>query len=138
MAGELNGTKVLIKKNGTTIVGQVDGTVTFGGTPIDISNKSNSDFTTYIDGELSQKQCVISGSIVYNTEAAYQAMKLDSDTGVQDTYTCEYDNGGTTDEVVTGAFVPHGIADSIPMGDKVTSSFTLSSSGAYTRTPYAA
>ena len=45
MAGEINGTKVLIKKDGSTIVGQMEATVTFNGTPIDISNKSYQGYT---------------------------------------------------------------------------------------------
>jgi len=138
MAGELNGTKVLIAKDGGDIVGQMEATITYGGTPIETSNKSNNDFVTYMDGELATKQCVISGTITYNNNAVYLDMKADSDTGTQDTYTATYAVGDTTDEVVTGVFVPSGITDSASPGERVTTAFTLSSSGSYTRTPYAA
>ena len=135
MAGEINGTDIIIQKTATptAIVGQMEATMTMNGTPIDISNKSFGDFVTYLDGEVSSQQVVFSGSIVYNTDVNYEAMKAEAFTGTQDDYTITYPSG----ESYTAKFVPSGISDALPHGDKVTTSFTLSSSGAVTRTPAA-
>ena len=108
-------------------------TMTIGGTPIDISNKSYGDFITYLDAELAQKQIVISGSIVYNDDAVYQATRADALTGTQDDYTITYPNG----ETFTAKFVPTGMSDALPHGDKVTTSITMLSSGSFTHTPAA-
>lgn len=129
MAGELNGTKVLIKKNGTTIVGQMEATVTFGGTPIDITNKSTNDWITLLNNNLAGKQLTVAGSIIYNSDTQYKAIRVAAQTGSQDTYTVEYNAGNATDEEFTATMVPTGLSDALPMGDKVTTSITFLSSG---------
>lgn len=134
MSGEINGTKVLIKKDGTTIVGQMEATVTFNGTPIDISNKSQGDWVTLLDGELAGKQLQISGTLVYNNDTVYRQVRADALTGTQDTYTVEYTSDAATDEQFSASFVPNGLSDALPMGDKVTTSITLLSSGTVTHT----
>ena len=93
MAGEINGTKVLIKKDGQTIVGQMEATLTFGGTPIDITNKSTNDWVTLLNNNLSGKQLTIAGTIIYNDNAAYKAIRTAAQTGNQDTYTVFYNAG---------------------------------------------
>ena len=40
MAGEINGTNIVLVNGTGEIVGQMEGTLTFNGSPIDISNKS--------------------------------------------------------------------------------------------------
>ena len=135
LAGAVNGTKVLVQKNGSEIIGQAEFTVTFGGQPIDVSNKSSQDWVCLMDGELSSKQWVFSGSILYNSDATYRAMRDDVESGTQDTYTLTYVSDATTDESLTGTFLPNGLSDAIPMGDKITTSITISSSGTVTRTP---
>ena len=134
MAGEINGTKVLIKKDGSSIVGQMEATVTFNGTPIDISNKSQGDWVTLLDGELAGKQLQISGTLVYNNDTVYRAVRADALTGTQDTYTVEYTSDAVTDEQFSALFVPNGLSDALPMGDKITTSITLLSSGTVTHT----
>ena len=137
MAGEINSTNVIIKKGGSAIVGQMEATVTWGGTPIDISNKSFGDFITLMDSELAGKQIVISGTMVYNSDTVYQQMRQDTITGTQDAYEVEFVSSATTDEKISGQFVPNAMSDSLPHGDKVTTSITLSSSGAFTYTAQA-
>ena len=134
MAGEINGTKVLIRKSGGVIVGQMEATVAFGGTPIDISNKSTQDWVTLMAGELAGKQLTISGTLVYNSDTVYRAVRDDSFTGAQDTYTVTYESSAATDEVFSAQFVPTGLSDALPMGDKVTTSISFNSSGVVTRT----
>ena len=134
MSGEINGTKVLIKKDGSTIIGQMEATVTFNGTPIDISNKSQGDWVTLLDGELAGKQLQISGTLVYNSDTVYRQVRADALAGTQDTYTIEYTSDATTDEAFSATMVPNGLSDALPMGDKVTTSITLLSSGTVTHT----
>jgi hypothetical protein len=49
MTGEINSTQVIISNTGGDIVGQMEATITFNGTPIDISNKSYEDWVTLMD-----------------------------------------------------------------------------------------
>ena len=133
MKGEANGTNVMIQKTSspTEIVGQMECSMAMNGSPIDISNKSNGDFVTYLDDEISSQQITLSGTIVYNNDSQYEAMKAEAFTGTQDDYSITYPNG----ESYNGKFVPSGISDAIPHGDKISTTFTLSSSGTVTRTP---
>ena len=134
MAGEINGTKVLIKKDGQTIVGQMEATLTFGGTPIDITNKSTNDWVTLLNNNLSGKQLTIAGTIIYNDNTSYKAIRTAAQTGNQDTYTVFYNAGLATDEEFSATMVPTGLSDALPMGDKVTTSITFLSSGAVAHT----
>lgn len=131
MAGELNGTKALVMKGVTEIVGQMEMSVAFNGTPIDISNKSQGDWVTLLDGELAGKQLQISGTILYSSDTVYRAVRADALTGAQAAYSVVY---GTTGESFAANFVPNGLSDALPMGDKVSTSITLLSSGVVTHT----
>ena len=133
MAGEINGTNIMIQKGATPvdIFGQMEATLTMNGTPIDISNKSAGDFVLMLDGAVTSQQIVISGTLIYNVSADYEAIMAEAFVGTQDDYLITFTGG----ESYSGKFVPSGISVSIPHGDKVSSSFTLSSSGTVTRTP---
>ena len=135
MAKELNGTAIVLNNTTGEIVGQGDFTHTFGGTPIEIGNKSYGDNVTYLDGELSAKQHVFSGQFTYNNDAQFRKVRADSFTGTHDTYTMTYTGSGVgTDESVTGLFVPTGLSDGIPQGAKVTTDLSFNSSGVVTIT----
>ena len=135
MAGEINGTDIVLKNGTGDIVGQMEGTLTFNGSPIDISNKSFLDNVTLMDGQLSGKQLQFAGSIVYNDDAQYRKVRGDSISGTQDTYTLEYLSNATTNESFAASMVPNGLSDALPHGDKVTTSITWLSSGVITHTP---
>jgi len=135
MAGELNGTAIILNNTTGEIVGQGDFTHTFGGTPIEIGNKSYGDNITYVDGELATKQHVFSGELTYNNDAQFRKVRSDALTGTQDTYTLTYTGSGSaTDESFTGSFVPTGLSDSIPQGAKVSTTISFNSSGVVTHT----
>tara|TARA_R110000803_G_scaffold205699_1_gene272558 strand:- start:37 stop:456 length:420 start_codon:yes stop_codon:yes gene_type:complete len=139
MAGEINGTNIVIQNGTGEIVGQMETTLTMAGTLIDISNKSNGDFITNMAGALAGKQLNFSGTLVYNSNAQYQKVRLDALSGTPDTYTITYPGtGNTTDESFTGLFTPNAMSDTIPYGANVSTSMTFSSSGAYVHTPYVA
>ena len=123
MAGEINGTSCLVQKNGSDIVGQGDFTITFNGQPIDISNKSHGD---------------LSGTITYNTDSVAQAVRNDAVDGTQGAYTFTWTQGSGTSEAISGTFLPSGLSDSAPMGDRVTTSITFLSSGSVNHTEYSA
>ena len=133
MSGELNGTAIILNNTTGEVVGQGDFTHTFGGTPIEIGNKSYGDNVTYLDGELSTKQHIFSGEFTYNDDAQFRKVRADSFSGTQDTYTLTYTGSGlVTDESFTGLFVPTGLSDSIPRGAKVATTLSFNSSGAIT------
>lgn len=135
MANELNGTAIVLNNSTGAIVGQGDFTHTYGGTPIEISNKSYGDFVTYLDGELATKQHIFAGEITYNDDTEFRKVRADALSGTQDTYTLTFTGSGTTPESFTGLFVPTGLSDTIPQGAKVTTSISFNSSGAVTHTP---
>ena len=136
-SGHINGTNVIIANGTGDIVGQMEMTLTYNGTPIESSNKSAGDNVTLLDGELSGKQLQMSGTIVYNDDDQYRKVRADSLVGTQDTYTVTYVSDATTDEVFSALMVPNGLSDALPHGDKVATTITFLSSGAITHTPAA-
>lgn len=134
MAGEINGTNVVITNGTGTVVGQMEASVSFAGTPIDISNKSAGDFVKLLADELAGQQMSISGTFVYNSDTQFRAVRADALTGGQDTYTITYTSDATTDEAFSATMTPTGMSDTIPYGDKVTTSITFLSSGTVTHT----
>ena len=135
MPGEINATNIILQNGTGAIVGQMSATLTFNGTPIDISNKSYQDFVTLLDGELAGKQLQISGDLVYNDDVQYQKVRADSLVGTQDTYVLTYTSSNTTDESFTALMVPNGLSDALPHGDKVSTTLTFLSSGVITHQP---
>jgi hypothetical protein len=133
MAGELNGTAIILNNTTGEVVGQGDFTHTFGGTPIEIGNKSYGDNVTYLDGELSTKQHMFAGDFTYNNDVQFRKVRADSFSGTQDTYTLTFTGSGSvTDESFTGLFVPTGLSDAIPRGAKVATTLSFNSSGTVT------
>lgn len=133
MAGELTGTAIVVNNTSGAIVGQGDFTHTFGGTPIEIGNKSYGDNVTYLDGELATKQHIFAGTLTYNNDAQYRKVRADAFIGTQDTYTLTYTgSGAVTDESFSGSFVPTGLSDALPQGAKVETTIAFNSSGPVT------
>lgn len=129
----MNGTAIVLNNTTGEVVGQGDFTHTFGGTPIEIGNKSYGDNVTYLDGELSAKQHIFAGDITYNNDTQFRKVRADAFSGTQDTYTLTYTGSGVvTDESFSGLFVPTGLSDTIPMGAKVATSISFNSSGVVT------
>lgn len=130
MAGEINGTNVLIKKganNGADIVGQMEFTLTHAGSPIDISNKSYADFVTLLNGELSGKQLTFAGTLVYNSDTTYRDVVTASFNGAIEQYSLVWPDG----YYITANFMPNGLSDALPHGDKVATTMNFLSSGSF-------
>ena len=138
MAGEINGTNAVLVNGTGEIVGQGAGTLTWNATPIDISNKSNGDSVTLMDGEGAGKQLQYACEFVYNTGAQFQKVSNDAFTQTMDTYTLTFPSAGTTDESYTALMMPQGLSLSVPHGEKTTTSITFLSSGVVTHVPYVA
>ena len=134
MAREINGTTVLISNSGGAIVGQMEASVSFGGTPVDISNKSAGDNITLLAGVVAAQQMTISGTCIYNSDTQYRAIRAAYLAGTHDTYTVTYTGAATTQESFAATCQVTGLSDTIPHGDKVTTSVTFVSSGAITHT----
>lgn len=129
---EVNGTTVIIQKDGAEIIGQMDMTVTHNGAPIPTTNKSGGGWDTFLDGELGTKGVVIAGSIVYNNTIVQQQMLTDAFAGTQAVYSFTYPNTG---EAFSGSFVPHARADSLTQSTAVNVAISFTASGEVTRTP---
>ncbi len=137
-AGEINGTSVIMQDINGAIVGQGDFTYTYGGSPIEISNKSYGDHVTYMHGEGANKQHVFSGELTYNTSASFIKIRQDAIDHNLDDYTLTVTGSGGEagqDWSITGQFMPNGLSETYPRGAKVATTITLSSSGAPTITP---
>ena len=132
MAGEITGTSVIVQKGAADIVGQMEMSVAFSGTPIDISSKSTGDNIALIDGEVVAQQMTISGTIVYNDNAVYRAIRAEYLSGAHATYSFVYTSDATTDESFSASCQVTGLSDTIPHGDKVSTSVTFVSSGTIT------
>jgi hypothetical protein len=132
MSGEVIGTDIILANGTGAIVGQMEGTLTFNGSPIDISNKSYSDNITLLDNELAGKQLQFAGSIVYNDDTQFRKVRGDSLIGKQDDYTIIYVSAATTDESFSAKMTPNGLSDALPHGDKVSTTITFLSSGVIT------
>jgi predicted secreted protein len=137
--GAIQGTTCVIKKGtgaGTQIVGQGEFTTTFNGAVVDITNKSSGGFVELLDGSTTSQQVVAAGTIVYNSDTDFEAIRADAYSGTQDDYTIVY---GTTGETLSGKFTPNAMSDAMPTdGNAVMTSITFSSSGIVTRTPQTA
>lgn len=129
MAGELSGTNVLLYRQGSSgfedIMGQLEITTTYTGSPIDVSNKSFGDFVTLLDGELSTKQVTLSGNMVYNGDSAFQQMRQDRYNATQVRYRLDYN--GEKAVVLTGMLDSK--SDSLPQGAAAQMAFSIASSG---------
>ena len=69
----------------------------------------------------------ISGTIVYNNDAEYAQMRADAQAGVIRVYVLDY-TGLAADELRFEG-IAGGLSDELPVGDKVTTSFTITSTG---------
>lgn len=131
MANEINGTTCLVyRKNGESydeIVGQMEMTNAVLGAPIEITTKLDNDFVTLINGELAGKGQSITGTIIYSNDAELETMRSLAQGGTSATFKLDFT--GSDSDAVFFVGIPNGLSDSIPMGDKVSTSITILSLG---------
>jgi len=84
----------------------------FNGTPIDITSKTNQDWVTTIDGQLSSKSGAVTLNLIYNSNDAYQQLKSDAMAGNVGIYKVDF-TGNDADAIFMEA-IPTGLSDDIP------------------------
>lgn len=132
MSGELNGVKALLLIGdgaGTysEIIGQVELSDTFNGTPIDISEKSVGDFVTYLNNELATNGLNISGGMVYNNHASFELFRSKQVARLITDFKLSFNDESTTSLYVSGVVTE--ISDNLALGDKVITNFNIQSTG---------
>lgn len=110
------------------IDGQMEGTLTLGGTPIDITNKCTGGYIEYLPDFLASKQVVFAGSFQMLNAASLTKIKAAAEMG--SVLAMEITTGVGT-EKWRGNFLPNGRSDTAALNAMSTMSVTLSSSGAY-------
>lgn len=133
MAGEINGTNTVITTASGEIVGQGETTLNHAANLIDISNKSRGDKVSYLEGEAGSEQLTFSTTIIYNNDDQYRAVRAAALAKANMALTLTYvGSGAVTDESFSGDFIPTGMSDAIPQGDKVSTTVTFNSNGDWT------
>lgn len=132
MAGEINGTTLVIEVSEDNvdfdvIAGQLEVTQTRTGTPIDISNKSYGDNVTLLDGNLSADGYSVGGNFIFNTEASFLLMRDAQYDGKQLWFIMSRFGDVTRWKIKASV---SGVGDQFPHGAAVSTSVTLTSSGA--------
>jgi hypothetical protein len=128
---EYNGTDALLyRKSGTStfaLVGQLEITTTFNNVPIDISSKSTGDFVVVMNADSSTKGLTLAATLLYSDSSEYRLMRLNAQNGTINEYRIDY----TTLEIDRIDFfgIPTGLSDAMPLGDKITTSITIMSTG---------
>lgn len=115
----------------TDILGQLDGTMTLNGAPVETTNKASGGYIEYLDAFTAGKQITFSGNFNLINDDGQNTIKADIESGVQADYTIETGVGG---ESWTGKFVVSGRSDSAPLNGVPTMAVTFMSSGVYTYT----
>lgn len=113
------------------ILGQLDGTMTLNGAPVETTNKSSGGYIEYLDAFMAGKQIQFAGNFNLINEAGQNTIKGDIESGLQADYTIETGVGG---ESWTGKFVVSGRSDGAPLNGVPTMAVTFMSSGEYTYT----
>lgn len=128
MASELSGTNCLLYRftgsDDAVLVGQIEISIPFVASNIEITSKSSADFIELMNGELSTKGRSISGAIIYSNDPEYRLLRTNTALGNIGEYMV--DIGG---ERLRFFGIPGGISDTTPAGDKITTSFTILSVG---------
>lgn len=120
----LNGSGVLLSKGDDVIVGQMDMTINYMGSPIDLTNNALGEWRVLLDGVLSSKELVIDASITFSSDAIYQQVLTDSLSGTADYYKITYPNG----KFFTAYLTPTGLTYQASKDTAVTTSLKFISS----------
>jgi hypothetical protein len=99
--------------------------ITYGGNPIDISSKSDSDWANLLNDEITAQQITIAGTLTYNSDFTFESVKADGETGQHDKYIFRF---GLTGDRVEGYFIPVNVTDSTTGGERVSTNVSFNSS----------
>lgn len=119
----------------SSIIGQLEITSSINGAPIDTSTKSDDDFVTLLDGELSTKGAALTGTLIYNSSASYRVIRTAQTTHVIKDFKLSFNDTNEVDLYISG--IINGLSDSKPIGDKLVTSFSVISTGdVFSAIPY--
>ena len=132
MANGINGGLVLIKKglyvSTVEIIGQGDATVTHGGAPIPLNNKSTAGWRENLDGSISTRSIDVEVELTVSDDVVQQQLIADAFAGIASEYTIDF-----IDYYYEGVFTPVINSESAAKDNAVTLSMQFQSSGEIVR-----
>lgn len=139
MSNGFNGGLCLIYKglylSKTEIVGQGDASLTHGGAPIEINNKSSGGWRVNLDGSTSTRSLDIDIEFTTSDEASLESLVADAFAGNAGPYSMVFtDAAGTSGYYYEGTFTPVISAETAAKDSAATISVQFMSSGEITRT----
>jgi hypothetical protein len=114
------------------IAGQMDGTMTVGGAPVEITNKSNNGHITYMEDFVAGKQIVFAVNLTLLSEAVQNSIKAAVESGGQLPGVVETGVGGEQWQCDNWVFT--GRSDGAPVNSSAQMSVNVMTSGAYAYT----
>jgi hypothetical protein len=115
------------------VAGQLDGTMTKNGAPVDITNKANGGKVTYLNGFVAGDQVAFAGAFTLSAETVQNTIKAAIASGNHIAGVVESGIGGEKWQCDTWSV--SGRSDSAPVNGVSVMSVTFSTSGDYTETP---
>ena len=133
MANGINGGLCMIYKGTfaakTDIVGQGDATITHGGAPIELNNKSSGGWRVNLDGSVSTRSTDIAIEFTVSDDASVQTLITAAFAGTAETYTMDF-----IDYHYEGTFTPVISTETAAKDTATTIAVNFMSSGEIVRT----
>ena len=127
----INGTKALLMTGSggdyAVIVGQMDLSHTFNGAPIEINTKSNGDWATFINAELSAKGNVVSGDIVFSNDAVFEDLRAKRVAHLITDFKLSFNENSDVDLYFSGVIAS--MADTLATGAALKTNISINSTG---------
>ena len=114
------------------IAGQLDGTMTQNGAPVDITNKADGGKVTLFDNFVAGQQVTFAGTFTLLSETVQNTIKASVESGAQLAGVVETAVGGEAWQCDTWSITAR--SDAAPVNGVPQMSVTFSTSGAYTYT----
>ena len=115
------------------VSGQLDGTMTMNGAPVEITNKASGGYIEYLADFVAGKQITFAGSFTLLAEADQLTLKNAIENGTQIAGIVETGTGGESWQCDTWSI--SGRSDAAPLNGIPQMSLTISTSGIYVYTP---
>lgn len=115
------------------VSGQLDGTMTMNGAPVETTNKASGGYIEYLAGFVAGKQVAFAGTFTLLNTADQLALKNAIENGTQIAGIVETGTGGESWQCDTWSI--SGRSDAAPLNGIPQMSLTISTSGVYVYTP---
>jgi hypothetical protein len=115
------------------VSGQLDGTMTMNGAPVEVTNKASGGYIEYLPDFVAGKQITFAGSFTLLAEADQLTLKNAIENGTQIAGIVETGTGGESWQCDTWSI--SGRSDAAPLNGIPQMSLTISTSGIYDYTP---